>query len=362
MNAPLAGLRVVELARILAGPWAGQVLADLGADVIKVESPEGDETRHWGPPFVRLRRWRPRCGLFPRLQPRQAFGGRGLRDARGRGARAASCAPARTSSSRTSSAATSRATGSMPRRCARAHPRLICCSITGFGQDGPYADRPGYDFIVQAMGGIMDLTGEADGAARRSRAWPTPICSPACTRSIAIQAALLRRARSGEGAFIDLSLLDTQVAVLANQAMNFLVSGEAPRRMGNAHPNLVPYQVFTVADGELVIAVGNDAQFRRLADVLGLPSSPHDPAMRTQCGPGDATARGSSRRCSRRCRRWTRARAGRAPDARRACRPGRSTPVAEVFADPQVRRRQMAGTASPPGTASRCRRCGCRCA
>jgi crotonobetainyl-CoA:carnitine CoA-transferase CaiB-like acyl-CoA transferase len=268
MTAPLAGTRVLELARILAGPWAGQVLADLGADVIKVESPEGDETRRWGPPFVRYADGSQDAAYFHSCNRGKRSVVADLRTKEGRSRVLELCAGAdvvienfkRGDLARHGlDAATLRA----------AHPRLVWCSITGFGQSGPYADRPGYDFIVQGMGGIMDLTGEPDGPPQKPGVAYADLFTGLYS-VIAIQSALAARQQTGEGAFIDMSLFDTQLAVLANQSMNWLVSGHSPRRMGNAHPNLVPYQTFAVSDGEVVIAVGSDAQFRALCAVLGI--------------------------------------------------------------------------------------------
>jgi len=271
MNSPLAGVRVLELARILAGPWAGQVLADLGADVIKVESPEGDETRRWGPPFVRYADGGQDAAYFHSCNRGKRSVIADFRTAQGRQKVLDLCAGADV-------VIENFKRGDLARHGLDAHtlraaqPRLVWCSITGFGQSGPCADRPGYDFIVQGMGGIMDLTGEAGGAPQKPGVAYADLFTGLYS-VIAIQAALAAREKSGEGAFIDMSLFDTQLAVLANQSMNFLVSGRSPRRMGNAHPNLVPYQTFAVADGEVVIAVGSDAQFRALCGVLGLEES-----------------------------------------------------------------------------------------
>ena len=268
MSAPLAGIRVLELARILAGPWAGQALADLGADVIKVESPEGDETRRWGPPFIEYADGGRDAAYFHSCNRGKRSVIADLRTAEGRGRVRALCADADVVIENFKRGDLARH-GLDAQTLRAAHPRLVWCSITGFGQTGPYADRPGYDFIVQGMGGIMDLTGESDGAPQKPGVAYADIFTGLYS-VIAIQAGLAARERSGEGAFIDMSLFDTQVAVLANQSMNFLVSGRSPRRMGNAHPNLVPYQTFAVADAEVVIAVGSDAQFRALCAVLGL--------------------------------------------------------------------------------------------
>ena len=269
MFPPLHGLRVLELARILAGPWAGQLLADLGADVVKVERPgSGDDTRAWGPPFV------------------TGADGSGLSAAyfhacnRGKRSIAADFeteedrALVRKLASHADVVIENFKVGGLKRygldhETLRAkHPRLIYCSITGFGQNGPYADRAGYDFMIQGMGGIMDLTGAPDGEPQKIGVAFADV-STGVYSVVAILAALKRRDETGQGAHIDMSLLDTQVGVLANQAMNYLVSGEPPRRMGNAHPNIVPYQVFPVADGHVIIAVGNQSQFVKLARLLG---------------------------------------------------------------------------------------------
>jgi crotonobetainyl-CoA:carnitine CoA-transferase CaiB-like acyl-CoA transferase len=223
------------------------------------------------------------------------------------------------------------------------NPRLVYCSITGFGQDGPYAARPGYDFIVQALGGIMDLTGEPDGAPQKPGVAHADLFT-GLYAVVAIQAALLERQRTGQGCHIDLALLDTQVAVLANQALNFLVSGVAPRRLGNQHPNLVPYQLFTVADGELVIAVGNDAQFRRLTEVLGVADLADDPRARSN------EARVQNRamvvaRLQGATLAFTRAQLA-AQLTAVGVPAGPLNTVADVFADPQVVARRMLGQAS----------------
>ena len=270
---------MLELARVLAGPWAGQALADLGAEVIKVESLAGDDTRGWGPPWIE--------------------NGDGTRDA----AYYHSCNRGKRSLAVDFAAPDGRAI--VTRLATRAdvlienfkvgglkkfgldyaslkplNPRLVYCSITGFGQDGPYAARPGYDFLIQGMGGIMDLTGDPAGEPQKVGVAFADIFT-GLYAVIAIQAALAERSRSGEGQAIDMALLDSQVAVLANQAMNYLASGVSPHRLGNAHPNIVPYQVFAVADGHVIVAVGNDGQFARLAGVLGAPELAGDPRYAT---------------------------------------------------------------------------------
>lgn len=335
--APLAGLRVVELARILAGPWAGQVLADLGADVIKVESPEGDDTRKWGPPFVEYADGGRDAAYFHACN-------HGKRSVVADFATTAGAALAKDLCASADVVIENFRRGGLARygldaaTLRASHPRLVYCSITGFGQDGPLADRPGYDFVVQAMGGIMDLTGEPTGSPQKPGVAYADLFT-GLHAVIAIEAALLRRERTGQGATIDLSLLDTQVSMLANQAMNYLVSGRTPHRLGNAHPNLVPYQVFTVADGELVIAVGNDTQFRRLVEVLGVPRLADDPAMRTNADRVAHRARVVAA-VQAACLVFTRQ--ALAEQLNRAGVPaGPIQTVAEAFADPQVRAREL---------------------
>ena len=275
-DAPLAGLKVVELARILAGPWIGQTLADLGADVVKVEAPEGDDTRRWGPPFVR-----------------NADGSEGdaaYFHACNRGKRSvvadlhcqAGRALVRDLATDADVFIENFKVGGLAKygldytTLHALNPRLIYCSVTGFGQDGPYAQRAGYDAMIQAMSGIMSLTGEADGGPQKIGVAFADLFA-AQHGTIAIQAALLQRERSGRGQHIDIALLDSMVGMLANQAMNYLVSGTSPTRMGTAHPNIVPYQAFATHDGALMLAVGNDAQFSRLCDVLKTPQLANDP-------------------------------------------------------------------------------------
>ncbi len=279
-NAPHAGLRVLELARILAGPWAGQMFADMGADVIKVESPTGDDTRKWGPPFVE--------------NDDGSAGDAAYFYSCNRGKRSVAVDFSQESGREILRRLAARSdvmienfkTGGLKKygldydSLKAINPRLIYCSITGFGQTGPYATRPGYDFIIQAMGGIMDLTGEPDGEPQKAGVAFADIFTGTYS-VIAIQAALAVRENTGMGQYIDMSLLDTQAGVLANQAMNYLVSGTVPKRMGNGHLNLVPYQAFQVADGHLVIAVGNDRQFRKFCDMIGAPDLPDDPAYAT---------------------------------------------------------------------------------
>jgi crotonobetainyl-CoA:carnitine CoA-transferase CaiB-like acyl-CoA transferase len=260
----LADLKVLELARVLAGPWIGQTLADLGADVIKVEAPSGDETRGWGPPFAP-------DGSAAYFHATN----RGKRSIVLDFSRPGDLALAHRLAAAADVLIENFRVGGLARfrldhaSVAASNPRVVYCSVTGFGQTGPYAPRAGYDFIIQAMGGIMDLTGEPDGPPEKPGVAYADIFT-GLYGTIAIQAALARRARTGEGQCIDMSLFDTQLAVLANQATNCLIGRTTPRRMGNAHPNICPYQVFDAADGPLVIACGNDAQFARLSAALGL--------------------------------------------------------------------------------------------
>jgi len=278
---PLEGLRVVELARVLAGPWSGQLLADLGAEVIKVERPgAGDDTREWGPPFV------------------TGADGENLGAAYyhscNRGKRSVAINIATTDGQAAVRALLADADvvienykvgglvkyGLDPATLRADFPRLIVCSVTGFGQSGPYAHRAGYDYIVQAMSGFMSLTGEPDGAPQKAGIAYADIFT-GMYATVAILAALRRRDVTDAGAHIDMALLDSQVAVLANQAANYLASGVVPRRMGHAHANVVPYQLFATADGQLVIAVGNDGQYRKLCAVLGEPEWADDPRFAT---------------------------------------------------------------------------------
>ena len=270
MSAPLSGLKVLELARILAGPWIGQTLADLGADVVKVESPEGDDTRRWGPPFVRGADGAPAdAAYFHACNRGKRSVVADLHDPADR-ARVLQLVD------RADVLIENFRTGGLGKfgldypALAERNPRLVYCSVTGFGQDGPYAARAGYDAMIQGLCGLMDLTGEPDGAPQKIGVALVDVMT-GLYGTIAIQAALAQRERTGRGQHIDMALLDVGTAVLANQALNYLVSGEVPRRLGTAHPNIVPYQSFAVADGHLMLAVGNDGQFRRLCEALGRP-------------------------------------------------------------------------------------------
>ena len=275
MPKPLAGIRVVELARVLAGPWCGQLLADLGADVVKVERPgAGDDTRSWGPPFVIDESGANLGAAYYHSTNRGKTGvAIDMATADGQAAVRALIADADVVIENYKVGGLAKY-GLDPATLCASFPRLIVCSITGFGQTGPYAHRAGYDFIIQAMGGAMSLTGEPDGAPQKSGIAYADIFTGLYS-AVAILAALRRRDATadatGGGAHIDMALLDCQVGVLANQAANYLASGVSPRRMGNGHANVVPYQAFATADGQLVIAVGNDGQFRKLCMILGEP-------------------------------------------------------------------------------------------
>ena len=263
----LSGVRVVELARILAGPWIGQTLADLGANVIKVESPDGDDTRRWGPPFIETEGERAAayfhcCNRGKRSIVADFTTGEGREIVRRLAARADVLVE-------NFKVGGLKKFGLDYESLRELNPRLVYCSVTGFGQTGPYAERAGYDFLIQGMSGYMDITGEPDGAPMKVGVAISDLFT-GLYGVIGIEAALIARAATGEGQLIDLSLLDTMGAMLANQAMNYLASGVSPRRMGNAHPNIAPYQTFPVADGLVIIAVGNDGQFVRLCATLGL--------------------------------------------------------------------------------------------
>ncbi|MBL8649863.1 MAG: CoA transferase [Sphingopyxis sp.] len=277
----MGGIRVVELARVLAGPWCGQLLADLGAEVVKVERPGvGDDTRLWGPPFVAGADGENLGAAYYHSSNRGKSGvAIDIATPEGQAAVRALLADADVVIENYKLGGLAKY-GLDPATLCADFPRLIVCSITGFGQTGPYAHRAGYDFIIQAMGGAMSLTGEPDGAPQKSGVAYADLFT-GMYATVAILAALRRRDVTGAGAHIDMALLDCQVAVLANQAGNYLASGVAPRRMGNGHANVVPYQAFATADGQLVIAVGNDGQYRKLCKVLGEPDWADDPRFAT---------------------------------------------------------------------------------
>ena len=265
---PLEGLKVIELARILAGPWAGQTLADLGADVIKVESPEGDDTRTWGPPFIEDGGEKSAAYFHACNRGKRSIAA-DFRSPEGVDLVRALIRDADVVIENFKVGGLAKY-GLDYESLKAINPRLVYCSITGFGQTGPYRERAGYDFLIQGMAGIMDLTGDPAGEPQKIGVAFSDIFTGLYS-VIAIQAALAQRERTGLGQHIDMALLDTSVGVLANQAMNFLATGKPPRRLGNEHPNIAPYQTFAVSDGHLILAVGNDGQFARFADVIGRP-------------------------------------------------------------------------------------------
>ncbi|CUH98766.1 CaiB/BaiF CoA transferase family protein [Leisingera aquaemixtae] len=275
---PLAGLKVVELARILAGPWIGQSLADLGAEVVKVESPDGDDTRKWGPPFIE------RDGDTSAAYYYAANRGKDcvtadFRTEEGKQAVLGLIQDADILIENFKVGGLKKY-GLDYNSLSKINPRLIYCSVTGFGQDGPYAKRAGYDFLLQGMSGLMSITGAQDGQPQKVGVAITDIVT-GLYGTIGILAAVEQRHRTGRGQHLDMSLLDCATALLANQAMNYLATGESPTRLGNDHPNIAPYQVMAVQDGHVILAVGNDGQFQRLCGVLGLAEAKADARFQT---------------------------------------------------------------------------------
>ena len=270
-GAPLAGIRVLDLSRVLAGPWCTQLLADLGAKVLKIEKPgSGDDTRHWGPPWHELE--------GERVAAYFLSANRGKRSAAIDFATEKGAQLVRRLASRSDIIVENFKVGGLSKfgldemALHQVNPRLIIASITGFGQDGPYATRAGYDYIIQGMGGLMSITGLPDGEAGGGPMRVGVAVADLFTgmyAAVAIVSALYRREKTGEGAYVDMALFDTQLAMLANQASNALISGTDPPRQGNTHPNIVPYQPFDAADQPIIIAVGNDGQFARLAELCG---------------------------------------------------------------------------------------------
>ncbi len=268
MTKPLADLKVLELARILAGPWCGQVLADLGAEVIKIERPEvGDDTRAWGPPFITDKAGKSwGAAYFHATNRGKSSVAIDLETLEGQAAIRALAAEADILIENFKVGGLAKY-GLDYESLKAVNPRLIYASITGFGQTGPYAHRAGYDYILQGMSGLMDITGEPDREPQKVGVAVVDVFTGVYT-STAILAAVHGRAIRGEGCHIDMSLFDVATSVLANQAGNYLASGTSPHRAGNAHPNIVPYQVFAVKDGHIIVAVGNDHQFRRFCAAL----------------------------------------------------------------------------------------------
>ncbi|WP_104489321.1 MULTISPECIES: CaiB/BaiF CoA transferase family protein [Acinetobacter] len=285
----LTGFRVLDLSRILAGPWCSQILADLGAEVIKIEKPDhGDDTRIWGPPWLKNNQQQDTHESAYYLSAN-----------RGKHSVAVDLSTPEGQQIIKKIAETSDVVienykaGSLKKygldyeSLSHINPRLVYCSITGFGQHGPRAHEPGYDFIIQGMGGMMSVTGERDdlpGGGPQKAGLAFADLTTGLYSAIAIQAALLSREKTGEGQHIDMALLDTQVASLSVLAMNYLTSGKVPGRFGNAHANIVPYQVFKAQEGEFIIACGNDQQFLVLCDAIGLPEVPKDPRFSRNSG------------------------------------------------------------------------------
>lgn len=340
-EAPLAGIRVIELARILAGPWAGQMLADLGAEVIKVEAPEGDDTRRWGPPFI----------------DRKLADGSAERSAAyfhscNRGKKSVTCDFRTPEGQEIVRRLVADAdvvienfkVGGLAKygldwaSLQKVNPRLVYCSITGFGQTGPYAHRAGYDFIIQGMAGLMSVTGEADGQPQKVGVAVTDVFTGIYAAN-AILAALVQRGRTGQGQQIDMALMDVATAVMANQAMNYLATGKAPKKMGNAHPNLAPYAVFDCADGWVILATGNDGQYQRLCGLLGLSDLATVPEFLTNAD-RVSNREAMTARLTAATKTWKMA------DLLAACETagvpaGPINDMAQVFADPQVVARGM---------------------
>jgi len=283
---PLTGIRVLDLTRVLAGPWCTQNLADLGAEVIKIERPgAGDDTRAWGPPYLKDPDGNDTTEAAYYLSANRNKFSVALDIATPRGAELV-----RQLAGQSDILVENFKVGGLRKygldyeSLSQVNPRLIYCSVTGFGQTGPYASRPGYDFMIQGMGGLMSITGERDdlpGGGPQKAGVAVADLMTGMYSTVGILAALHERANSGLGQHIDMALLDCQVAMLANQNLNYMTSGKAPRRAGNAHQNLVPYQVFAASDGHLIVAVGNDSQFRNYCRVIGMPELASDPRFAT---------------------------------------------------------------------------------
>lgn len=352
---PLAGVRIVDLSRVLAGPWATQILADLGADVIKVEHPQGgDETRAWGPPYLKDRDGADTSESAYFLSTNRGKRSVALDFATPDGQRLV-----RELAMQSDALVENLKVGGMKKYglafddLAPLHSRLIYCSVSGFGQAGPDATRAGYDAMIQGMGGLMSITGLPDGepgggpqkvgvAVADLMAGMYAVC--------AIVAALYEREKTGAGQHIDLALLDTQVASLANQALGYLVSGEAPRRRGTAHPNIVPYQAFATADGHLMLAIGNDRQFAAFCELAGRKEVAADPRFATNAARvehrNELVQRVTELLKTRTTRQWLELLA----TASIPCGP--INDIAQVFAEPQVKYRQLHLTLPHPSAGS----------
>ena len=333
---PLEGIKVIELARILAGPWAGQTLSDLGAEVIKVEAPEGDDTRRWGPPFI-THDGETSAAYFHATNRGKKSVTVDIRTAEGQETvrRLVADADVLIENFKVGGLAKY---GLDYASLHSVNPKLIYCSITGFGQTGPYAHRAGYDFIIQGMAGLMSVTGAPEGQPQKVGIAVADLFTGVYSAT-AILAALVQRGRTGIGQHIDMSLMDVAVSAMANQAQNYLATGIAPGLMGNAHPNLVPYAVFDCADGWIILATGNDTQFRKLCALLGLTDMAKAPEFATNAlriaGRVELT-----KTLTEATLRWQKA------DLLAACEAtgvpaGQINALDEVFADPQVIARGM---------------------
>ena len=282
MAGPLSHIKVLDLSRVLAGPWAGQLLADLGADVIKVERPgAGDDTRGWGPPFLKNK-----DGSDSRESGYYLGVNRNKRSLTLSIEKPEGQAIVRKLAAQSDIVLENFKVGTLPRYglgyedLKKVNPRIIYCSITGFGQDGPIAQNAAYDFLIQGMGGLMSITGENDslpGGGPQKVGIPIIDLMSGMYGAVSVLAALANREKTGKGDYIDLAMLDIQTAVLSNQAMNYLLSGRVPKRQGNRHPNIMPQDVFKCADGQVVLAVGNDGQYAKMCQALGHPELATDP-------------------------------------------------------------------------------------
>ena len=340
MAGPLSHLRVLDLGRIMAAPWATQILADLGADVIKIERPgAGDDTRGWGPPFLTAEDGTPtrEAGYFLSVN-------RGKRSVTIDIAQPAGQALVRALALRSDVIVENFKAGALAKYGLDAaslralKPSLICCSVTGFGQDGPRRDQAAYDFMIQAMGGLMSLTGERDGAPQKVGV-PIIDLMTGMYATVAILASLAQRAENGEGETIDLAMLDVAAGLLANQAMNWLVGGKVPHRAGNRHPNIQPQDVFPAQDGHIVLAVGNDGQFAKLCEAIGRPGWAADPRFVRNADRVRNEAELTPLLAAR-FRDFTRAELTALLDAAGVpCGPINTVP--DVFADPQLLHREM---------------------
>ncbi|MDP6353290.1 MAG: CaiB/BaiF CoA-transferase family protein [Alphaproteobacteria bacterium] len=363
MPGPLSHIRVLELSRVLAGPWAAQNLADLGAEVIKIERPGiGDDTRKWGPPFLK-----DEAGAETAETAYYLSANRGKKSVTVDLATLRGQELVRLLARQCDVVIENFRVGGSARfgldyeSLAPTNPGLVYCSITGFGQDGPYKDRGGYDYIIQAMGGLMSITGERDdkGGGPQKVGLAISDLFTGMYATVAINAALVHRERTGAGQYIDLALLDSTAAMLSMMATNYFASGTAPGRMGHAHPNVAPYQLFETADKPIVVAIGNDGQFARLCAAIGEPALAQDPRFSTNAdrvANRDALAQVLATALGRRSgTEWLAAFA----EAIIPCGPVNS--IAQVFDDPQIRHRGMkvelphatAGTVAQSGSPMR---------